>query len=441
VISRTLLTAALVAVILPSTAARASGTDDGPVPTLVGRAVLPADTLASGPQSGTFLPAGVVNGISFPLPSQPVEGFSSMIAGRTGGEYLAMPDNGWGGKANSGDFEIRAYYIRPDFKTAHGGSGTVKVEDWISFRDPNHVIGFPIVNESTDSRLLTGGDIDPESLQRGTNGDLWVGDEFGPWILHFDATGVLLDPPYLNPLDLMSPNNPFLDGHAATQPNSRGFEAMAISPNGRYLYPALEGATVAEGNSTHRYVFEFDTVAKAFIDHGWSYQTDVPTADAPGPRLVADMWSLDDNRMVVIERDAGLGLTAHYRKVYLVDRRRLDTSGDLVKTELVDLTAIDDPHLISLPAIHDGDIGIGRVFSVVCESIEAIYPMSDSQLLLGCDNNLPNKGRNLNLADDSEFIVVQVPGLPALPATSQSQRNRAAIESVWRPDHDPPSYP
>ncbi|MDT4922387.1 MAG: hypothetical protein QOG01_100, partial [Pseudonocardiales bacterium] len=36
--------------------------------TLVGRAVLPVQTYADGPPSGTFLPPGVVNGINFPLP-------------------------------------------------------------------------------------------------------------------------------------------------------------------------------------------------------------------------------------------------------------------------------------------------------------------------------------------------------------------------------------
>jgi glycerophosphoryl diester phosphodiesterase len=412
--ARTVLVAVIAVLILPvAQVAQASGGVGRREPTLAGRAVLPADTLAPGPPSGTLVTQGVVNGLTFPLPSQPVEGFSSMIAGRTDGEYLAMPDNGWGGKANSRDFEIRAYYIRPDFKTAQGGTGTVAVGDWIAFRDPNHVIGFPIVNDDTASRLLTGGDIDPESLQRAANGDLWVGDEFGPWVLHFDATGVLLDAPYLNPLGVMSPNNPYLGTGAATQPNSRGFEAMAISPNGRYLYPALEGPTVAEGsNSTHRYVFEFDTVTKAFTDRRWSYQTDVPV-QGEGAHMVADMWSLDAHRMVVIERDGTSGAAVKYRKVFLVDRRRVDQEGNLVRTQLVDLTSIADPNLISLPAIHDGDVGIGPVFSVVCESIEAIYPLSASKLLLGCDNNLPNRGRNPVLADDSEFIVVNVPGIPA----------------------------
>ena len=107
-----------------------------------------------------------------------------------------MPDNGFGGKATSKDFLLRAYYVGIDFKTAQGGTGDVEVRDFISFRDPDHRIGFPIVNETTDERALTGFDLDPESIQRDHNGDLWMGDEFGPWILHFDATGRLLEAPY-----------------------------------------------------------------------------------------------------------------------------------------------------------------------------------------------------------------------------------------------------
>ena len=123
-------------------------------------------------------------------------GFSAIVAGRKPGEYLAMPDNGYGGKANSRDFLIRAYPIDPDFKTARGGSGDVEVGDFIQFRDPNHKIGLHDRERGHPDRLLTGGDIDPESLQRGRNGDFWMGEEFGPWILHFDGRGVLLDPPY-----------------------------------------------------------------------------------------------------------------------------------------------------------------------------------------------------------------------------------------------------
>ncbi|MEU4290877.1 esterase-like activity of phytase family protein [Kribbella sp. NPDC026596] len=387
-----------------------------PKPVLVGRAVLPVETYAPGPPSGAFMAGQTVNGISFPTPSQPVEGFSSMINGRAPGEYLAMPDNGFGGKATSGDFLIRAYYIEPDFKTANGGTGAVTVKDFIEFRDPNGVIGFDIVNKATTARLLTGKDIDPESLQRAKNGDLWVGDEFGPWVLHFDATGVLLEPPLPVPGNLvqpavpgtlMSPNNPFLSG-SATQPNSRGFEAMSSTPDGKYLYPILEGATVVDTDQSRRFLFEFSVGDAGFTGRVWQYHTEQPAY------MVADMQALDENRMVVIERDAGRGVNAVFRNVYVVDLRDVGPDGFLVKHKAVDLAAIPDPDLISLPEIHTGDVRLGDPFGVACESIEAIHVIDGQRLLLGCDNNFPNTGRNPNLADDNEFIVVKVPGLKSL---------------------------
>jgi hypothetical protein len=371
-----------------------------PEATLVGRAVLPVETYAPGPVSGAAFGPAVINGITFPLPSQPVQGFSSLIDGRQSGEYLAMPDNGFGGKATSTDFLIRAYYIRPDFKTASGGTGSVAVGDFIQFSDPAHLYGFPIVNEATTDRLLTGGDIDPESLQRASNGDLWVGDEFGPWILHFDATGKLLDPPFSIPW-LKSPNNPSLVG-PASQPNSRGFEAMAISPDGQYLYAALEGATVADPDQQRRHVYEFSINNKALTGRTWEYRT---TAAA---YMVSDMAALDSHRLLLIERDGRLGLDATFRRVNLVDLNKIDKSGFLKTRLVVDLTAIPDPNLISLPAIHPGDVGLGNPYRVVCESVEALHPISEDQLIIGCDNNFPNKGRNPGLADDNEFIVVQV---------------------------------
>ena len=377
-----------------------------PGPHLVGRAVLPYNTLAEGPQAGNYvIPGpGIVNHVTFPLPAQPVEGFSSIVDGRSPGELLAMPDNGFGSKANSRDFLIRAYYLRPDFKTARGGSGSVEVGDFISFSDPDHQLPFPIVNEGSTSRLLTGADIDPESLQRDHHGDLWVGDEFGPWILHFDDHGRLLAPPFDVP-GIKSPNNPTLAGAAATQPNSRGFEAMAISPNGKDLYAALEGATVADPDKQRRNIYEFSINHATFTGRVLHYRTESPAT------LVSDMGAVGGHRLALIERDAGSGLTATFRQVYRIDLTDNETDGFLPKTPVLDLTAIPDPDAISLPPIHPGDVGLGDPFSVTCESVEALHPLGGHRLLIGCDNNLPNSGRNPTMPDDTELILVAVPGL------------------------------
>ena len=376
---------------------------DGPV--LEGRAVLPAETYAPGPPSGAFFAGQTINGVTFPNPSQPAIGYSGIVEGRGPGEYLAMPDNGFGNKANSFDFELRAYYIRPDFKTAAGGTGSVDVgfDDFVAFRDPNHQAGFTIVRENTADRLLTGADFDPESIQRGRGGDLWLGDEFGPWILHFDASGVLLEPPIPMPDGLMSPANPHLSG-PATVNGSRGLEGMAISANGRSLTFILEGAVVGAADPFSRRIYQYDIQSGTYTRLP-DYRTEV------AGHFVSDVQALDDHRLVVIERDGGRGLTATFRSVYVVDTDATDANGVAVKTRVLDLTAIPDPDLVSLPAIHTGDVGLGDPFRVTCESIEAVHVISHARLLFGCDNNFPNTGRNPNVADDSEFIVVKVPGL------------------------------
>ena len=366
---------------------------------LAGRAVLPVATYSDGPPAGAALGPAVIRGIQFPTPSQPVEGFSGIVDGRRPGEILAMPDNGFGNKANSADFLIRAYYLTPDFKTAHGGTGAVTVGDHVSFADPDGVIGFPIVNQGTTARLLTGADIDPESIQRDHRGDLWLGDEFGPWILHFDATGRLLEPPIGLPDGLRSPSNPLLVG-PATVNNSRGLEAMAISPNGKALTVVLEGAVIGADPSSRR-IYRYDTAADQ-----WTRLADY-RVDVAG-HFVADAQALDNHRLLVIERD---GAVAAVRKVYAVDLDAVGADGTATKSMVVDLAAIPDPDGVSLPAIHAGDVGLGDPFRVTCESIEALFVVNHAELLLGCDNNFPNAGRNPALADDNEFIVVKAPGL------------------------------
>ena len=82
-----------------------------------------------------------------------------------------------------------------------------------------------------------------------------MGDEFGPWILHFDARDGCSTHP--TKWQVSSRRTTRRSGAAATQPNSRGFEAMAISRNGKFLHAALEGATLADADQNRRNVYEF----------------------------------------------------------------------------------------------------------------------------------------------------------------------------------------
>ena len=194
-----------------------------PLVTLEGRAVLPAATFAPGPTSGTLLGSAPINGISVPFTDrQPVQGFSAVLDNGDG-TFDAMSDNGFGSIENSADYNLRVYRIRPDFETAFGGQGTIDVEGFVELRDPDRRIPFAITNHFSSQRVLTGADFDIESMQRTSDGTLWFGDEFGPFLLHTDATGRVLEAPiglpdFDNPgRELRSPQNPFNEEGSAVR--------------------------------------------------------------------------------------------------------------------------------------------------------------------------------------------------------------------------------
>ena len=121
-------------------------------------------------------------------------------------------------KKNSTDYLLRIYQVDPNFSGIEDGDASVAVEDFIQLADPNNLIDFDIVNEESEERLLTGGDFDIESFVIDDNGDIWVGEEFGPYVLHFNSDGELLEAPIPTPnptaeLNTLSGQDPLVIGH------------------------------------------------------------------------------------------------------------------------------------------------------------------------------------------------------------------------------------
>ncbi|WP_017655605.1 esterase-like activity of phytase family protein [Fortiea contorta] len=162
---------------------------------LVGFASLPADTFSDGPVSGQGISA---NGRTGPFPGQPIQGLSGVQFANNNSFYF-LSDNGYGAKDNSADFLLRIQRLDPSFKGIENGDGTVKFLDYIQLSDPNKKVPFKITNEGTSERLLTGADFDIESFVIDKDGSFWVGEEFGPYLLHFDSTGKLLEAPVATP--------------------------------------------------------------------------------------------------------------------------------------------------------------------------------------------------------------------------------------------------
>jgi hypothetical protein len=394
--------AALLAAIILAGGGLASAAADRE-PTLLARAILPADAYQPGPPSGAFITPD--NGVTPPFPGQPIPGFSAVLdAGH--GEFWGMPDNGYGAKTNSGDFLLRVYRIKPDFETARGGSGGVAVLDFIQLRDPDGKVPFALFRPD---RLLTGADFDIESLRIARDGTLWFGEEFGPFLLHTDATGKVLEAPIPLP-GVQSPQNPFLPNPDAwTIRASRGFEGMARSIDGKTLYPMIEGALRNDPDPRRRILNEFDLRSRSYTGRTWQYRVDAAFPDA----VIGDLTALDQHRFVLIERDDAQGAEARQKKVYLIDLRRTDAQGYLEKRLVLDLLRIRDPNGISLPP-RPGEFGVGDPFSFPLQSVESLEVLGGERLLIANDNNYPSSdGRWVarNRPDDTELIVVRAPAL------------------------------
>jgi glycerophosphoryl diester phosphodiesterase len=266
-----------------------------------------------------------------------VQGFSAPIGGGAPGTYLALADNGFGAKDNSADFLLRAYRIRPDWERAAGGPGTVAVLGFVQFRDPNANVPWPIVNGGTAQRLLTGADFDIESIRRAADGTYWVGDEFGPFLLHFSASGVLLEKPIPFPV----PKRLAAYG---------GGQDEGCSPDN----PAFFGLP--------------DDAARG----GRGEPASQPRHRRHGP----------------VERDNLQGAAAANKRIYELELDRLHDRA-IPQMFLVDLLHLANPDLIGGPA-QPGAVGLGAPFAFPFQTIESVLVLNRHTLIVATTTTIPS---------------------------------------------------
>ncbi len=434
---------------------------------LVARAVLPAGTFRAGsPPSGAFLSAAerataLANGVHGPadgpyLPGQPVQGFSSMVPAGAAA-WWALADNGFAWRPNSADFQLALYRIDPRWGDRNGPRilETVVLRDpdrripWTIVCDPAHGTPLPAFSfnvlpaapaacgTAPEARILTGFDLDPESLVRSPDGTFWISEEFGPFLVHVAADGRVIEPPVAFP-GVRTPQNPFLSIADRAHPErptlaaSRGPEGLAISPDGSKLYALLEGAVAGDDPQDLRiYVFEVarrgfaakflrvrlempgqpvDLASLKDTSGTAVYPTDV--APPPGPVSIGELKALNESQFLMIERDnLGDDLRApRFKKVFLIDMEHESKhDGYLDKTLLLDLLAIPDPDRIG---------GDGDFFRMPFYTIESVYPVDDRTLLVASDNNFPfscgrarSRGGDRSgplSADGTELILVRL---------------------------------
>ena len=358
-------------------------------------------------------------GLAFPLVGQAVQGFSG-IRSLGDGRFLTLTDNGFGTKANSADSLLMFHFLEADWQ-----DGRLKRTNTVFVRDPDKVVPFRIVTETTAERYLTGADFDPESIQP-VGDHYWIGEEFGPYLLEVDAEGKVMAmvDTTVDGKVVQSPDNPAISTPRSpgmvsfAVKRSKGFEGMALSPDAETLYPLLEGPLLnehgepetADGKEALR-ILEFDVDKRAWTGKSWLYPLD------EDGHAIGDFNMIDATRGLVIERDNFEGdpkdacqgevradciaKPAAFKRIYLVE---LGEPGQAVrKIAYLDLMDIDDPEGVARLGGGDGK------FDFPFFTIEDVDMVDPRHIVVGNDNNLPfSAGRKVDQADADELILLDV---------------------------------
>ncbi|MBP2311592.1 esterase-like activity of phytase family protein [Azospirillum soli] len=359
--------------------------------------------------------------LKLPFEGQPVQGFSG-IKSLGNGEYLVLTDNGFGSRGNSPDAMLMAHRLKIDWRT-----GTTTRTETIFLRDPDRKVPFLITTEATKERYLTGADFDIESIQ--PIGDkLYFGDEFGPYILVTDRSGKVLavHETKLDGKTVRSPDHyavatPAVPGPANFEVRrSRGFEGMAASPDGKFLYPLFEGPLWSNGawemkdGREYLRIAEFDVTKGEYTGRTFKYRL-----EANGNNI-GDFNMSDATTGLIIERDNGEGdatkacpadpktdcfnVPARMKRVYKIDLAQADAEGFVKKVGYIDLLDINDPKGI---ARIGGDKG---KFTFPFVTIEDVDVVDAEHIVVANDNNLPySTGREIGKQDHNELILLRVP--------------------------------
>ncbi|HSI39992.1 MAG TPA: esterase-like activity of phytase family protein [Xanthobacteraceae bacterium] len=415
--------------------------------TLAGHAVLPAASFVPAPadapadlkNAGKFTTmkrvetvgavegnsAGRPTGIGLPFPGQPLQGHSGIKA-MPDGSFWVLTDNGAGAKANSPDFMLYLNRYAIDWQ-----AGTMARVETVFLRDPDKKIPFRIVQEDSAARYLTGADLDLESFQ--IVGDtLWIGEEFGPYLIKADRTGRVLEliETVAGEQPVRSPDHYAVASAGAPNQTavfnarrSKGFEGMAASKDGAFLYPLLEGPLWdaqkkdwqknAEGKEILP-ILEFDVARGKWTGRVWYYPLEV------NGNAIGDFNMIDATTGLIIERDNGEGTTekacptaakapncfhdlAKFKRVYKIELSDANAGGEVRKIGHIDLMKIADPDKKARKPLNEG------VLTFPFFTIENVDLVDPTHIVVGNDNNLPfSSSREPNKADDNEMVLLEV---------------------------------
>jgi len=282
--------------------------------------------------------------------------FSDLYYDRAANVYYGLPDRGPGGGVIAYETRVQKFSLNVDAAT--GAIGAFSLLDTVRFRDADGVSAFNGLNPLllNGDKAILGRSFDPEGFAVAANGNFYVSDEYGPSVYEFRPDGVLVrkfaTPDNLLPKETGGALN-FVDGRptiTSGRQDNRGFEGIAVTPDGTKVYAMLQDPLVNEGSSNegrrsrNLRIVEFDTATGASTQQ-FIYELEsiadinarIPGtandfgATAQGRNIgISAIVALNEREFLVIERDnRGLGVDSAVATLPVGSKRvyKIDISG------------------------------------------------------------------------------------------------------------------
>ncbi|AYL94911.1 esterase-like activity of phytase family protein [Mucilaginibacter celer] len=266
--------------------------------------------------------------------------------------------------------------------------------------------------------------IDSEGLALDGKGGFWVSDEYGPHIVHFDATGKTIE--RINPFGTGTGGRK-IPAVFATRRANRGMEGLAITPDGKTLVgmmqsPMYNPSKSAVSNSTVLRILTFDIATGNTKQYVYLMNDKSLTG-------VSDITAVTATTFLTVERDGNFAGSATspamFKKVFKIDiSNATDISdpdngangkkyGGKTVEELNDITGLQSAGIVPVTKTQVLDL---------LTDIKPVYPHDKAEGLTLLPGNI------LAISNDDDFGVVDngANGFATkiLPATNSVDRNR-----------------
>lgn len=271
--------------------------------------------------------------------------FSDMVYDNTTNKLYALPDRGPGGGLVSYETRIQTFALSVNPTT--GAISNLNLEATTRLTQSGQAfngLNPSLLSGASSPASTLGRSLDPEGLVRAPNGNFFVADEYGPRVAEFKADGTwirdLVTPANLQPRNssgqleyvLGRQTSALPNGVATGRQDNRGFEGLAITPDGKRLVGIMqdplvnEGLTgttadgrfsqnlrivafdIATGQATGQYAYQLESLStiNSRLPAGQTFTN----GNSQGRNIgVSSITAINNNEFVVLERDnRGLGI-------------------------------------------------------------------------------------------------------------------------------------